>query len=251
MFNILKRYHCKLEKQKLEPKCDSSKPFKHKHISAYTNTLVTRGLLSPGEPGAVNFNVLRILLKSVVKKARISTCLARYSLPDAEALLSRVIHEKGEITLSDKPAASSEGTEEEDEESEGEDEEGSEDEGGSEDEEDSYEEYDVEDKITGTDREIWPAPELDELFTAIKALIEQTIEKLKGQVESKVNLMNTKMEAQENEPRLQIIQADLTRSEFEQALEDIGDAIGRLSTKLKEKVIYCRTVTSKRSPGKQ
>ncbi|GBM26546.1 hypothetical protein AVEN_245270-1 [Araneus ventricosus] len=188
-----------------------------------TYTLFELADLAIGTPeiGAVNFNILHLLLKKILRESRLGERTVRYRSVDATTLMAKVLREKGEISLSDIGKIDEDLDEK------------------IEDVESSEEVIKIEES-TNTGSEIWPAPELQELFTSVQSLeenlekVKQNIESLERQMKRTKRDMVKKTEYEEVQKRDKDSRFDLDREEFEEAVEEIRDSIAELANKLHE-----------------
>ncbi|CAL1271306.1 unnamed protein product [Larinioides sclopetarius] len=188
-----------------------------------TYTLFELVDLAIGQPeiGAVNFNILYLLLKKILKESRLGKRTVRYRSVDPTSLMEKILNDKGEISLSDMEEID-------------------------EDWDEKFDDLDPDEKVikieesTNTDSEIWPVPELQELFTSVQSL-EENLEKVKQNVESLERQMKRtkrdmvkKTENEDIQKRDKQSRFDLDREEFEEVIEEIRDSIAGLANKLQE-----------------
>ncbi|GFY58325.1 uncharacterized protein TNIN_268081 [Trichonephila inaurata madagascariensis] len=187
------------------------------YILKYINAMGFRNyevehLITP-ERGVVNFNTLHLLLRRILKETGIGKRTVKYKYPDADAFLRRLL-EGGEISSTDLEVSSEEHLESD---------------------EVILKTDDFEDTSTNTDSDVWPGAEFGDLFTTVNEL-EKKLEKVIRQMEKiEMNLAGTvrKIKYDDGEKRERKTESDINRDEFEEALEEIGEAIARLGNKLK------------------
>ncbi|GFT99374.1 uncharacterized protein NPIL_541671 [Nephila pilipes] len=210
--------------------------------------LADMALITP-ERGAVNFNILHLLLQKILKETGIGNRRVKYKAPDRDSFMKKIL-EGEEISSSDADAEELDISSED-----------------SLEEKDSLELKDsleIKDTPSQTDTEdtgseIWSISEPD-LFNTVNNLgkklkmVIRRMEELEMKLTRKITPMKLKRkiapmkvtgkitEINDDEDQKdfldqkeQRVYSDLDRDEFEEAMEEIGEAIALLGNKLKKK----------------